>query len=1127
MKGLVVAAGFAAGISGWADSAQNSFIIISGDADFSQVDDDKILVKGPRGDKRLTYQGREGWGPSNPQSINLPSGGAVKIPVWGLDGENDKNIEIQDDPKDEEDKCTCSTNMVSQHASDPAIGPRVKTADVVAIYSYPEIGVPVPKAIEWMPISNCVHDVYKVISACKKCGTEEQKIFVKEEKTPPGPKYDEDCDAEGAVKGADGRDYLPYGRHHVKYTASWKSSDCRENKCRCGAEGDREYFVYLAGLTSPEYIGLDMTDEGKKTWKEYEASASITPDEDRSKTVSWELVSKVSVFEDGTTETKTDGEPVKFGGLKANPKPSEKYRGETIRAIVTLPDAKGGNGSATVTNAFTVVKVDVEIASTRNCVNVKEEKEEKVGTFISFERDVGNTSAFTKRGLESLAEVKFSIFPKDIPEDQVVKLKFDDGFLFEVEKKNRYKQAEHTYSLKDLREKEFVLHGHKASENVRDREIEIVHVASGAKDVAKYTVVEMELVPDFDRNGVMDAYDTDRLSNLKTFHWWINDDADGDDCGSCYRDLGTELPGFGERKRNYTDKKVNGRADILDFFPLWANVSQAVKLGDIDADLKVAINGIGIAYAYTGEDNKNAKKYLSTDVVSLDTSAFFDDDKLFESELIKDAVKYLPKSFLALYGSADKNKGLLIVEANAEKSDVSVRLYHGEDKVLEMPLKCEFCNVMDMIDELDLWGANGGMKKFTAKKIEDPEFCDADVDVVYIHGFKIKEDYSRGWSSDAFKRLYQSGCNARFTGVTWPGYLDKDGDCGLHYHEGVYNAFLSAKHFADFLNGRKDKRSKLVVMAHSLGNIVVSSALCDHGLSCDSYYLLNAAVASEAYSSVAQSEKFPLDTRLVHKDWKREEDGFSYPRESYCTEWYRLFDRAKGTARYSRADLTWRGRFESITSRCRQVVNYYSSEDEVFDLTPSTELWMGSGFKFYFGYVDPRFEPWFGKLSIDLSQYCWQKQEIAKGVVSPLNLQRCCDYAGWGFCLEGETHKWSPLEAYDCLLSGKSGVWRRDPVFSHNPVEIFECKDDKSEKELFTREELDKWLAYAVPAGSPAMGRYARAPDGVVMSDIVGFKNGWGRNDHNQAWLHCDIKDMGYFYTYKLWDEFVERGGLK
>jgi len=37
-------------------------------------------------------------------------------------------------------------------------------------------------------------------------------------------------------------------------------------------------------------------------------------------------------------------------------------------------------------------------------------------------------------------------------------------------------------------------------------------------------------------------------------------------------------------------------------------------------------------------------------------------------------------------------------------------------------------------------------------------------------------------------------------------------------------------------------------------------------------------------------------------------------------------------------------------------------------------------------------------------------------------------------------------------------------------------------------------------------------------------KNGWGRsgNPYNDQWLHSDMKDMAYYYVFRLYDELVQ-----
>jgi len=46
----------------------------------------------------------------------------------------------------------------------------------------------------------------------------------------------------------------------------------------------------------------------------------------------------------------------------------------------------------------------------------------------------------------------------------------------------------------------------------------------------------------------------------------------------------------------------------------------------------------------------------------------------------------------------------------------------------------------------------------------------------------------------------------------------------------------------------------------------------------------------------------------------------------------------------------------------------------------------------------------------------------------------------------------------------------------------------------------------------------------------VEFINGWGRSHevYEYDWQHSDMKDMAYFYVYKLYDEIVnQKGKLK
>jgi len=40
---------------------------------------------------------------------------------------------------------------------------------------------------------------------------------------------------------------------------------------------------------------------------------------------------------------------------------------------------------------------------------------------------------------------------------------------------------------------------------------------------------------------------------------------------------------------------------------------------------------------------------------------------------------------------------------------------------------------------------------------------------IFVHGYNVNEEASRGWRAEVFKRMYWSGSKARFYGVTWNG----------------------------------------------------------------------------------------------------------------------------------------------------------------------------------------------------------------------------------------------------------------------------------------------------------------------------------------------------------------------
>ena len=238
--------------------------------------------------------------------------------------------------------------------------------------------------------------------------------------------------------------------------------------------------------------------------------------------------------------------------------------------------------------------------------------------------------------------------------------------------------------------------------------------------------------------------------------------------------------------------------------------------------------------------------------------------------------------------------------------------------------------------------------------------CDG-THLVSLHGYNVNEREARVWARAVFKRLWWAGMESMFTAVAWHG---DDGQMTLarhvitpDYQKNVEHAFASASNLAatvNFLPGRK------FMMAHSLGNMLVSVARQDHGLQYEKYFMVNAAVPVEAYDpagGVTESSR----AVLTPSAW------VGYSLRLRAAGWYALAPEGD-----MRRGLTWKGRFANVAD----TVNYYSPEDEVLKCDDN-----GAAHHPY------------------QREFAWYNQERYKGVKSLI--QDVIDYGrnegGWAF----------------------------------------------------------------------------------------------------------------------------------
>ncbi len=223
----------------------------------------------------------------------------------------------------------------------------------------------------------------------------------------------------------------------------------------------------------------------------------------------------------------------------------------------------------------------------------------------------------------------------------------------------------------------------------------------------------------------------------------------------------------------------------------------------------------------------------------------------------------------------------------------------------------------------------------------------------------------------------------------------------------MVNAFATAQAYKNFIAAVPGTTS---IAAHSLGNLVVGSAIQDKGLTAFAkYFAIDAAVALEAYGQVADVASlvnpdgtFATD---LSADMIKVEDWPDYiaagQSRLLASEWYKLFqdDPLVKPPTDNRSQLTWRNRLDKVVSDDvgTKVYNFYSSTEDVLRRYADDDLlWDGAG-------ANPR-------------MYSWVKQEKFKGRRDRIgNIPQVgadvggssSNYGGWSF--NSGYSKWSPL----------------------------------------------------------------------------------------------------------------------
>lgn len=632
------------------------------------------------------------------------------------------------------------------------------------------------------------------------------------------------------------------------------------------------------------------------------------------------------------------------------------------------------------------------------------------------------------------------------------------------------------------------------------------------------------LLPDYNRNGQIDDEDAKLAISQDSYHFWINDDNDEGETE------GDDIPG--NSSPNSEDSNVNGVRDLVDFFPVFIDLKRYMTTmvgGPYKYFIRTNLGSMNFAYAPqlireksgnyltdvdTARDLGEVKTYIITpEGIELDT-AFI--DKILGTE----------------------GAGIILVEGrNAAKDSLILDIVDsGGTTVFSYRLNVGLADVEQMFRHKNLT-ANGVIT--IEPDAEDPSnllpgkapengepdrlgeptnFPDNEAgdplneqNFVFVHGYNVNGQQARGWHAEMFKRMYWSGSKAKFWGVTWYGWRTQQyypiyGYRTSHYRLNVRQAFNTAGEFKNFV---ANVGNNVTIAAHSLGNMVVLSAIQDHGLTNFArYYMINAAVALEALDAAT-----PTSTDMDHIDW----DG--YDPQLFASEWYRLF--LDDTPQDERAKLTWRDRFKDIPFE--KIYNFYSSSDEVFEPHPHDDV--------------PGTED---VTLFDLTmigRQTWALQEKLKGRNVSFDVGNV--NGGWGFNLDDYYKEVLDMSApdpnsvpkvHEKLNPEETGFLLQEPQSLRIAPFFLKHKDDgllymEESGSNYAKLHRDRLLAEAFPARTGAIGRNNITKlDNNNIDMPLKFSNSLPLDRSDHYWLHCDFKARAYVYVFGLYKAFYLMG---
>jgi hypothetical protein len=657
----------------------------------------------------------------------------------------------------------------------------------------------------------------------------------------------------------------------------------------------------------------------------------------------------------------------------------------------------------------------------------------------------------------------------------------------------------------------------------------LAHAHNAAGENHAVLLIPMAMAVDNNRDGQITFDSADQTTANTPYRFWVNDSKEGGDDESA-GGADDQIPGQSYFNANFSLTHVNGSSDLVNFFPVALCLSNVLQwlpptngweyhLTQNDAGLPAGMGNGALKFVYTSLSPTNAFDYL-TNTVGFGYGANSDEwaTNADTIQVLNTPGTVLDTNWLAQV-QTNGGYGVILMEDCAPATQpLMLEIWHNGQKMGGVPLYLSISGVEQMFRHLNFSYVNGTVT-VPARADAPNEPLTNGKNLVFLHGYNVNQPEARGVESEMFKRFYWSGSKATFYGVTWNGAESKQ-DAAIqalpqsdrftpNFHTNVVNALQTAPHLADFLNGLSGDTT---VAAHSLGNMVVLSAISDCNITAiKHYFMIDCAVPMEALQG-----DMTYNPDMVYSTWQ------AYSNRLFASDWWQLF-----TNDY-RSTLTWSNRLANL--RNVDVYNFYSSGEEVLRWDPA----------------DPPAGVLSGTLSevlnywiegVPFGTYAWVWQEKGKGTAAH-DWFIGSTHGGWKFndyWKDSSGNLLSPAIMNDTAASTLQDY----PMFSVGSTENGPPDQDLRDDTYgngYAQANRDRILSDAIPALTLPVGANPVSMLAAINRNFnmqTEFETGWpearsmATDNEAYKWHHSDFDYVAYPFTHKLFDTIVNDGNLK